>query len=166
MSFRIHRWLLAGVAAAAAALLGTSTLASADSAPVDNSAAPYAVEDFAYPDAAKILQDTGATLTSGDGHITLAADCSTAQIRISTRLPKTQPNGYRICFNATSSTGFLALSVPEVFGIETDDRALTASITTNGQTQTVNVAKDELKGVGEGVQGGSPTVLLELRVTA
>ncbi|MFB7669198.1 hypothetical protein ACFC1R_35680 [Kitasatospora sp. NPDC056138] len=164
MSFRIRRWALAGAAVAAATALGAATLATADT-PTDNAGAPFTVEDGAYPGAADILRDKGITLTGGDGRISLT-DCASAhQIEVYTRTLHTDFRD-RFCFSAPGGSGYLALSIPEVYAVQTTpDRALTASVTADGQTQTVDVPKGNLIGVGEGTKSGS-AVLLELRITA
>ncbi|MFC9649385.1 hypothetical protein [Streptomyces sp. NPDC056937] len=160
-----------GIAALTAAA-GLSTLAFATPAPTkttavsaENSAAedapPFAIEDFEYPDAARILREKGITLRKGDGRIVFAdCDPSVPQIQIWTR----QSIDGIYCFRATAKTGYLTLEVPDVFALQTSDRPISADLTTQGKTQTVNVPKDKLQGVGEGTNG-APTVLVELRVT-
>ena len=147
---------LAGAAAYAGASPSTTVRTTTDGAP------PPAVEDFGYPDAARIKADQGITLKRGDGSITLAACDSNAtnQIQVWTR----ETTDGRFCFRSTSSRGWLTLEVPEVYAIATEARAVRAELSAEGKNQTVNVAKGEFKGVGEGV-GDTPTVLLELRVT-
>ncbi len=163
MASRIRRWLpAAGVVAAS--VLGTATpVATAAPDPAVNAVAPFAVEDGAYPDAQQILQDTGVTLTRGDSGITYTSCDSPHQIAVwgrSVKLPL-----YRICFAAPGATGYLALTVPDAFRIETSGRALRASLTTDGKTENVDVAGDTAVGVGEGSSPTSKSVLLELRVT-
>ncbi|WP_051817354.1 trypsin-like serine protease [Kitasatospora sp. NRRL B-11411] len=128
---------------------------------------PSAVEDGAYPDAARILQQTGVTLKAGDGHITLA-DCSgDYQVKVWTGLDQAQPAGSIVCFKTTGATGYLSLTVPEVFGIATyADRSLTAQLSAAGATSSVDVGKNQFKAVGESAPGGGAVAtLLELRVT-
>ncbi|NEE18551.1 hypothetical protein G3M58_70285 [Streptomyces sp. SID7499] len=72
--------------------------------------------------------------------------------------------GSRFCFRATASSGFLTLEIPQVFAVQTADRPVSADLSSAGKTKTVDVAKDTLQGVGEGVEGAD-TVLVELRVT-
>ncbi|WP_431035760.1 hypothetical protein ACQYWQ_17700 [Streptomyces sp. P6-2-1] len=160
------RTLLA-VAAAAVSLAGVSTLAFADgkdSPSVQAAAAEqpgYAVETFDYPGADRIAAEQGVTLRRGDGHIVLAeCDDSSPMIKVWTR----ESAAGRFCFLSTSSTGFLTLEVPDVYAIETVQRAVHAELEAEGTSVEVDVRKDEFKGVGEGV-GDAPTVLLELRVT-
>jgi hypothetical protein len=120
------------------------------------------VEDFNYPGADRILQEQGITLKRGDGRITLTTcdPAATNQIEVWTR----ESTDGKLCFRATAATGRLTLEIPRVYAIGTEARAVRAELSAEGQTQTVDVAKGEFKGVGEGV-GDAPTVLLELRVT-
>ncbi|MGW2402468.1 trypsin-like serine protease [Kitasatospora sp. NPDC001664] len=132
-----------------------------------NSAAPSAVEDGAYPDSARLLQQTGVTLTAGDGHITLTDCTSDYQVKVFTGLAQAQP-GSTVCFKTTGTSGYLALSVPEVFAIGTyADRSLTAQISVGGTTSSVSVGANKTVPVGESAPGGTGVAtLLELRVTA
>ncbi|UYQ61751.1 hypothetical protein [Streptomyces peucetius] len=142
--------------ASAAAAEGTTAQVAAE-----GDIPPVAVEEFNYPDADKILAEKGIKLLKGDGHLLLAdCDSSVNQIQVWTR--QTADGMY--CFRATGSSGYLTLEIPDVFAIQTSDRPVSADLTAEGKTQTVDVPKDDFKGVGEGV-GGAPTVLVELRVT-
>ncbi|MFF1908739.1 hypothetical protein [Kitasatospora sp. NPDC058218] len=165
MTKRLSLWIAAG-SFATAAVLGGSSLAAAE-APVppaaagDADTAPPAVEDFVHPPnsphpALKLLR--------GDGHIQLA-DCNTAtQIQVFSRAIPNTTGGPTVCFRVTGTTGYLALELPQTFMIQTDDRAVQASVTSEGVTQTVEIAKDGFRNVGEGL-GQKATTLVELRVT-
>ncbi|OKI25142.1 hypothetical protein A6A07_31625 [Streptomyces sp. CB03911] len=146
---------------AVTALGSSAPLATAD--PSDNASAPFSVEDLSYPGAAQILQDTGATLISGDGRITLTSCDASYQIMVWGR-SVTQPLN-RICFAAPGATGYLALNVPKAFRIMTVDRTVSASLSTDGKSETVNVPEDTAVGIGEGDVVTTRSVLLELRVT-
>jgi hypothetical protein len=132
------------------------------------------VEDFAYPNAASILKDKGIKLIKGDGHVTLA-DCadSSPQIRISTVKGETGDQQAIYCFQATAKSGYLTLELPHVFYLRAADHPFTASLTPQdpvqgtpaGPTQQVDVAKGGIKSVGEGTAAGTPTTLVEIRVT-
>ncbi|MFK3731917.1 hypothetical protein ACI2LJ_16805 [Streptomyces sp. NPDC088090] len=123
---------------------------------------PALVEDFNYPDAARILQETKLKLLRGDGHIVVATcDASANQITIWSRTSDAED---QYCFRATAATGFLTLEVPEVFALQTTDHPISADLTAAGQAQTVDVPKDKMVGVGEGL-GDAPTTLVELRIT-
>ncbi|MFE2728158.1 hypothetical protein [Kitasatospora sp. NPDC059327] len=162
---RRTRGLLTALGAAVAITACVSVLAAADTTPpappttADTSAAPLALEDFAYPGANGVIK---VKLLRGDGHITLADCSSPSQIQIWTRAPGNTDN--RICFAADTTTGFLALELPDVFAVQTSGRSLRASLTADGGTQTLDVPKDGFKGVGEGVSR-APTTVVELRVT-
>ncbi|MFC8453850.1 hypothetical protein [Kitasatospora sp. NPDC057223] len=159
---RARGWL-AATSIAIAAAVGGSALATADTSPApvpaDNSAAPFAVENFDYPG---VADNPRITLLRGDGHVTLA-DCATpTSIQIWTRA--TTNNDGRVCFAVNGTTGYLAVEMPEVFAVQTAGRAVHASLTADGVTQTLDVPKDGFKGIGEGT-GAKPTTLVELRIT-
>ncbi|MCL8013392.1 hypothetical protein [Streptomyces sp. AS02] len=161
MISRTRRLLLAGMVGAVVA--GGTALATAAPSAAPRAAEaqpPVAVEDFSYPGADRILAEQGISLKRGDGHITLAT-CNEAadQIKVLTRV-----GGGEFCFAATHTTGHLTLELPDVFAIQTESHPVRAELTAEGKSQTVEVPKNNLKGVGEGL-GEPPTVLLEIRVT-
>ncbi|GAA3043070.1 hypothetical protein GCM10020229_62900 [Kitasatospora albolonga] len=164
MSIRIRRWSLVGAAVAAAAVVSVSALATAADSTTDNVLAPFGVEDGAYPGADQILQEKGVTLTAGDGQISLVSCGSAHQIEVYSRLGLRDPRD-RFCFTAPTSTGWLTMSIPEVFAVQTTpERAVAARVSADGNTTTLQVAKDQLVPVGEGSRN-SNAVMLELRVT-
>ncbi|MFC5723397.1 hypothetical protein ACFP1Z_24855 [Streptomyces gamaensis] len=121
-------------------------------------ALPFAIEEFQYPNAEKILKEKGIILRKGDGHIMLVGcDSSTKQIKI-------MSGAVDYCFTATSSVGYLDLELPGVFGIRSYDHPLQADLIAEGMKKTVTVPKNQLVGAGEGVQQPQ-TTLVELRVT-
>ncbi|MCZ4099891.1 MULTISPECIES: hypothetical protein [Streptomyces] len=132
----------------------------------DDTAPPSAVEDFAYPNAAKVLADKGIKLIKGDGHI-LLVDCAdaAAQIKVMTVEDETVGRAGTYCFKVNAKTGYLALEVPRVFYLKTQDHPITAGLTAGGETQTVDVPQGGFKGVGEGTVGGAQSVLVALHVT-
>lgn len=163
-----RRILLSGITAAA--IVGTSAFAVAHTgsgtgtaADTENVAAdvpPYAVEDFDYPGAERILAEQGIALKRGDGRITLAACDDTAdQLKVLTRVGDGE-----FCFRATSGTGYLTLELADVFAIQTESHPVRAELTAEGVSKTVDVPKNDFKAVGEGA-GEPATVLLELRIT-
>jgi hypothetical protein len=166
---RIRKPLLAGLLAACT-VAGASTLAyavtSSDASAADAQAAaadvpPALVEEFDHPDAARILKEKGVILHKGDGHIFFAeCDGSPQQIRVWTR----QSDTGTFCFQTTGPSGYLSLELPEVFALQTAERAIHAELTAEGKTQEVDVPKNKIQGIGEGTLT-TPTVLLELRVT-
>ncbi|MEH0423680.1 hypothetical protein [Streptomyces sp. B21-083] len=149
---------LVGASAFAVANTGTATDAGTGNAVADEP--PYAVETFDYPGADKILAEQGITLKRGDGRITLApCDEAADQLKVLTRV-----GAGEFCFKVTSSTGHLTLELADVFAIQTESHPVRAELTAEGVSKTVDVPKNDFKGVGEGVNE-PPTVLLELRVT-
>ncbi|WP_234382919.1 hypothetical protein [Streptomyces sp. XY332] len=128
--------------------------------------APFAVEDLNYPNSAQILAEKGIKLIRGDGNITLAdCDDTKKQIRVVTVV---EPNVNRqrfYCFTAHSTSGQLTLELARVYAIDAADHPLSADLTANGATQTVNIPKDGYASVGEGTVGGARSVLVEIRIT-
>ncbi|MCF1506083.1 hypothetical protein [Streptomyces glomeratus] len=150
------------------ATVGGVSIAAADDPPTppSSSTPPLAVEDYGYPSADRILVEKGIKLKQGDGHI-LLADCDQAaqQIRVMTVKDDSVGRQGTYCFRTIGKTGRLTLELPRVFFIEAADHPVSADLTANGATTTVNVPKGESQSVGEGTGGGARSVLLELRVT-
>ncbi|MGV9268470.1 hypothetical protein ACWDRR_27820 [Kitasatospora sp. NPDC003701] len=130
---------------------------------------PVAVEDFQHPGADRILAERQITLKQGDGHIwlkegpghTVPTDCQASnEIFIESRLDK---RGY--CFTVSGTSGYLAMELPDVYGIWTEDRSVSAKLVAAGQTTQVNVGPNSVEPVGESLPGGKRSVLVELRVT-
>ncbi|MFD9691826.1 hypothetical protein ACFWXO_39395 [Kitasatospora sp. NPDC059088] len=130
---------------------------------------PSAVEDFQHPGADRILRDRKISLKQGDGHIRLKEgpgfsvpkDCQASnEIFVETRR-----DNYGFCFAVTGRIGYLSMEVPDVFGIQTEDRAVTARLVAAGQEKKVDVAPKSNEPVGESLPGGKRSVLVELRVT-
>ncbi len=152
--------LLAAVAIPMAFATESPGSATSDEAP------PFAIEDFTYPGADSILATKGIKLEKGDGHILLAeCDYAADQIRVSTVKDTTAGRADLYCFRATGPTGYVTLTLPRVFALEASDHPISADLTANGQTQTVDVAEGGWKAVGEGTAGGAQSVLIEIRVT-
>ncbi|MFD8658873.1 hypothetical protein ACFV1V_09545 [Streptomyces globisporus] len=142
----------------------TST-ASSPTAGAD--APPSAVEDFAYPGAADILANKGIKLKKGDGRV-LLADCvpDGDQIVVRTVADAEVGRGDNYCFRTTAKTGYLTLELPRVFMIEllASEHPISADLTANNQTTTVDVEAGGFASVGEGEIGGPRSVLVEIRV--
>ncbi|MFJ9209556.1 hypothetical protein [Streptomyces sp. NPDC102264] len=127
---------------------------------------PFAIEDYSYPGAATIEATRGIRLKKGDGHILLAdCDLTARQIRVLTVKDENVGRDETYCFRATAKSGYLTLELPRVFYLETADHPISAKLTADGKTQTVNVGKVDFQSVGEGTVGGAQSVLVELRVT-
>lgn len=71
------------------------------------------------------------------------------------------------CFKATGKAGFVTLELPRVTSLETTDHPISADLTAEGQTKTIDVPQDDFKPVGEGdiPSGAKRSVLVSLRVT-
>ncbi|MER6401191.1 hypothetical protein ABT263_34905 [Kitasatospora sp. NPDC001603] len=154
------RWKIVIACLAAVLAIGASTVASADSTPAGNSAAPPVIEDFTYPGASPF---PNLKLLRGDGNIVLA-DCYTdVQIQLFSRA--VDGAGPAACFRVTGTTGFLALELPKTFIIRTAGYDVRARLTTDaGVTTTVDVPKDTQQNVAEGL-GQKPAALVELRTS-
>lgn len=168
MAHRTRRTLIAAAVCALVAGAGIP-LAFAAGEPAQQAAEdmpPFAVEDFSYPGAAKILATKGIELKKGDGHV-LLADCDPAaeQIRVLTVKDDTVGRAGTYCFRATAATGFITLSLPRVFALEAADHPISADLTANGQTATIDLPEGGFESVGEGTVGGAQSVLVEIRVT-
>ncbi|MGW6242568.1 hypothetical protein [Streptomyces roseolus] len=112
--------------------------AAADEAP------GYAVEDFAYPDAAKILAEQGIVLKRGDGHILLATCGSeTGLIEVWAR------DRDKVCFQVTGDSGYLSLDIPAVFAIKGNDYTTTVDMTVGAEQKSFAITQNAWTSVGE-----------------
>jgi len=142
----------AAAAACAAALVATTVSSHADAphTPVTVAADQpgYAVEDFNYPDAAKIEEEQGITLKRGDGHI-LLADCSSDSGLLEVWQRHKTPD--KVCFRTIGTSGYLTLEIPSVFLVKgSTDHTADVTLTAPGaDTQEIEVPKDEWTSVGE-----------------
>ncbi|MFD5092504.1 hypothetical protein ACFWMR_18010 [Amycolatopsis thailandensis] len=162
-NFRVPKRILPLVAVvSAAAFLSAGAAESAIGAPTDD-LPPAIVEDYSYPDAAKILAERGIKLIKGDGHI-LFADCAagTGQAEVWSRT-----KGH-LCFKISGATGLLTMEVPEAYLITgAGAHTIVADIVVDGVPSTVTVAKGEFRGIGEGSDPNSgPATLLEFHSAA
>ncbi|GLX42325.1 secreted protein [Streptomyces roseochromogenus] len=164
---RARKALLVTLIGATAALGGFATLGVAYAGPQSPSGVaaggemPDAVEDFAYPNAAKIQAEQQILLKRGDGHITLV-DCAagTPEITVKSR------NGQKLyCFDVNAPKGYVTLELPAAFGIWTKDYPVKATVTAAGTQTVIDAPANDYKPVGEGTANGAPSVLVELRVT-
>ncbi|GHC08578.1 hypothetical protein GCM10010348_33580 [Streptomyces anthocyanicus] len=132
----------------------TATEAVADAAP------GYAVEDYNYPNADKILAEQNIVLKRGDGHIVLA-DCAGG----GNLLQFLARDHEDVCFEVTADEGYLTLELPAVHGVKTDDSVNThLEMTAEDDQVEYDIPADTWKGVGESVDGREH-VLVEIRVT-
>ncbi|MFD5474745.1 hypothetical protein [Streptomyces sp. NPDC127105] len=104
----------------------------------------YAVEDFAYPQADKIQQELGILLKRGDGHIMLA-ECGSQDglLEVWSR------SNSRICFRVTGASGYLALEIPAVYGVKTNNYDAELTMTVDDEEKNVDVPKNTYQAVGE-----------------
>lgn len=126
--------------------VGASTPAKASGAAVEPAAdeAPgYAVEDFNYPEADKILEEQGILLKRGDGHILLAECGATDLLEIYTR------TNNKVCFRVTGNTGFLTLEITSVYGVKTNAYDAALDLTTGTEEAHEDIPANTWEGVGE-----------------
>ncbi|MFI6933969.1 hypothetical protein [Streptomyces sp. NPDC050287] len=147
-------------AALAAGVPGGSH-APAGTAAVADEAPGYAVEDFGYPQADKILAEKNILLKRGDGHITLA-DCATGtgQLEVQAR------DRSKICFDVKGNSGWLTLELPSVYLIRGNDYTTEADMTVGTEQQSYDIAKNAWTPVGESAdEQAREWTLLELRTS-
>ncbi|MCF3963568.1 hypothetical protein L1885_18290 [Streptomyces fuscigenes] len=144
-----------GAGAVSAHAGGASVAPAADDAP------GYAVEDFNYPNADKILAEKHITLKRGDGHITLA-DCAdgTGQLQFYSL------KNNEVCFDVKGQSGWLTLEVPSVYGVGSNDYTTQVDMTTGDDQQTFDVAKNTFVPIGQSADPqGRDFTLVEIRST-
>ncbi|MFG2571538.1 hypothetical protein [Streptomyces sp. NPDC048481] len=150
---------VAGIAVAAGVPGGSPKHKSPTELVVDG-APGYAVENFDYPQADKILAEKKIVLKRGDGHITLA-DCAggTGLLEIMAR-NRTD----RICFKVAGNSGWLTLEVPAVYAIKGNDYTTAVDMTVGTEEKSFDVAKNTWTAVGETADPeGREHVLVEIR---
>lgn len=165
---RIAGTVLAAAAAGALAfttLTGGASAAKGDKADAVTSVAGeapgYAVEDFNYPGADKILAEKNIVLKRGDGHITLA-DCAsgTGFLEVWARSKD------KICFQVTGNTGWLTLEIPSVYAVRGNDYAAQVDMTVDSEQKSFDVAKNTWTAVGESADPqGREHMLVEIRTS-
>jgi hypothetical protein len=138
----------------------TAVQAAADEAP------GYAVEDFNYPNADKILAEQGITLKRGDGHIVLA-DCASATDLLQVRARATSTV---ICFRVTGNSGFLTLEIPSVYAVKGNaydaQVDMTTGTGTDAEEKTFDITKNTWTAVGETADDQTrPFMLMEIRTS-
>ncbi|MFB7917357.1 hypothetical protein [Streptomyces sp. NPDC056061] len=162
----LSRALVAGVVAGAAALALTGVAHGKEEAvsapPVQAAAAESpgsVVEDFAYPDADKILQERDIVLKRGDGHI-LLADCVSGAGLLEVQARDRE----KFCLKVTGNGGYLSLEVPAVYAVVGNDYSTEVDMTVDGEEKSYQITKNSWTPVGE---TADPTkrrhTLLEIR---
>ncbi|MEU2763700.1 MULTISPECIES: hypothetical protein [unclassified Streptomyces] len=120
----------------------------------------YAVEDFAYPQADKILAEQGILLKRGDGHIVLAQCGSSPDLL---EIYVRHENTDKFCFRTTGPSGYLSLELPAVYGVRTKEYATELSTTVDGEDHQYDVAANSWAPVGETADPeGREHVLVEI----
>ncbi|WNM35088.1 hypothetical protein RKE30_34360 [Streptomyces sp. Li-HN-5-11] len=151
---------LAWTAMTGGAPAGKSNAAEAV-APVAGEAPGYAVEDFNYPQADKILAEKNILLKRGDGHITLA-DCAsgTGFLEVWAR------SRDKVCFQVTGNSGWLTLEIPSVYAVRGNDYAAQVDMTVGTEEKSFDVAKNSWTPVGESADPqGREHMLVEIRTS-
>lgn len=132
------------------------TVASADDMPL-------AIEDYTYPDAARIQAETGAVLKRGDGQLVMTTCNGGEDIMIITRTGQRE-----FCFDVKAKPAYLSLKLAQAYGIWTsDDPVKTTLKKADGTATVITAPANNFTGYGEsGSVGGEPTTLIELRITS
>lgn len=145
-------WL---VMAGAPASTGGGSTAVADEAP------GYAVENYDYPGADRILAEQGITLKRGDGHIVLA-DCA-SQTGLLEVWARSQD---KVCFRVTGNSGWLTLEIPSVYGIKGNAYTTEVDMTVADEQTSYDIDKNAWTAVGESAdEQGREFMLVEIRST-
>lgn len=150
----------AGALAALAFTVGpahgsTAVTSAADEGP------GYAIEDFSYPNADKILAEQHITLKRGNGHI-LLTDCSTG----TDLLEVWSRANSKICFRVTGNNGYLTLEIPSVFAIKGNTYNSEVDMAVGAEEKTFTVNKNSWTPVGESADPqGREFMLMEIRAT-
>ncbi|MFF4830629.1 hypothetical protein [Streptomyces sp. NPDC001315] len=153
--------LVAGGLAWAALASGIQGETGGPAVAVADEAPGYAVEDFDYPQADKILAEQGIVLKRGDGHIVLA-DCAsqTGLLEIYAR------SSDKVCFRVTGTSGYLTLEIPSVYAIKGNDYAAQVDMTVADEEQSYDIAKNTWTAVGESAdEQGREFMLVEIRTS-
>ncbi|MEU9591261.1 hypothetical protein AB0D84_16265 [Streptomyces sp. NPDC048193] len=162
------RTLAAATAAGAlawAGLSGALTGASASAqdratSTVADDAPGYAVEDFDYPNADKILAEQGILLKRGDGHITLV-DCAggTGYIQVLAR-----QHAGTVCFKVVGDSGWLTLEMPSVYSMRGNDYTTQVDMTVGTEEKSFDLEKNTWTAVGQSAdEQGREHMLVEIR---
>ncbi|MFW6690138.1 hypothetical protein [Streptomyces sp. MAR4 CNX-425] len=162
----VRRTLAAVGIAVLAAVAAWATAAPGEPGQVAPAAAgtpAYAVEDFNYPQADKIHQETGILLKRGDGHITLV-DCATTTANVLEVYAR--GNAGPSCFRVTGDGGFLTLEMKSVYGIRGNDYTTEVDMTVDTEKKTYDIDTNAWTPVGESTDPDARDhLLVEIRST-
>lgn len=159
------RVIATACAAGLAAVLWATSLAGSPAGNAESvaDAAPgYAVENYDYPNADKILAEKNIVLKRGDGHIVLA-DCA-AEAGL---LEVWARSKEKICFKVTGNSGWLTLEIPSVYAVKgSADQSAQVDMTVGTEEKSFDVAKDTWTAVGESADPeGRDHMLVEIRTS-
>ncbi|MFH8346297.1 hypothetical protein [Streptomyces sp. NPDC018045] len=129
----------------------TTTLAGSTAAIADDTP-PTGVEDFEYPQAAKIAEERGIKLKRGDGHVTLVpCDSRPGLIEITARgmTERDKVGKGRFCFRVTGKSGYLSLELPSVYLAKGNDYNVDLNMQTDNTDKTFKLEKNNWTPVGE-----------------
>ncbi|MYR96032.1 MULTISPECIES: hypothetical protein [unclassified Streptomyces] len=121
----------------------------------------YAIEDFSYPNADKVLAEQKIKLKKGDGRI-LLAQCDTVSglLEVYSRVNE------KICFSVAGDSGYLSLEIPAVFGVKGNDYNAQVDMAVGDEEKTYAVTKNKWTAVGESADAqGRDFMLLEIRAS-
>ncbi|MFI8092327.1 hypothetical protein ACIF9R_29055 [Streptomyces sp. NPDC086080] len=120
----------------------------------------YAVEDFNYPDADRILAEQNIVLKRGDGHITLV-DCAggTGYIEVLARR-----HSGKVCFKVVGNSGWLSLEIPAVYSMKGNDYDTQVDMTVGTEEKSYDLDENTWTAVGESAdEQGREHLLVEIR---
>ncbi|WP_344390916.1 hypothetical protein [Streptomyces vastus] len=127
---------------------------------VADGAPGYAVEDFNYPNADKILAEQNIVLKRGDGHITLA-DCASGTGFIEVLARRTSG---KVCFKVVGNSGWLTLEIPSVYSMKGNDYTTQVDMTVGAEEKSFDLDKNTWTAVGESAdEQGREHMLVEIR---
>ncbi|MFF1271922.1 hypothetical protein ACFVZC_00600 [Streptomyces marokkonensis] len=154
--------LVAGGLAWAALASGVQTEGHGPAVAVADEAPGYAVEDFAYPQADRILEEQGIVLKRGDGHITLA-DCADGPGLLQVMARR---KAETICFRTVGNSGWLTLEIPAVYVMRGNDYETQVDMTVGDEEKSFDIDKNAWTAVGESAdEQGREHLLVEIRTT-
>ncbi|MER8073416.1 hypothetical protein ABTZ59_34745 [Streptomyces sp. NPDC094034] len=132
-------------AALSGALTGVAPSQTDATSTVADGAPGYAVEDFNYPNADKILAEQNIVLKRGDGHITLV-DCAsgTGFIEVLGRR-----HASKVCFKVVGNSGWLTLEIPAVYSMRGNDYTTQVDMTVGAEERSFDLEKNTWTAVGE-----------------
>lgn len=160
---RVLLGVLVAVLMASATTLGVAYAdggSAAESTTTAVDGMPNAIEDFSYPGASRIHEETGALLKRGNGRMLMTSCNGNEDIWIMSRTGQQD-----FCFDITAKPAFLTLEIPKAHGIWTSvDPVKTTVREGDGTTTVINAPANDFTGYGESGASGEPTMLIELRV--